>query len=178
MATEGSFGLTGSSTYEIPLGNLVAASPGSGLLHTIGSWVLARVVDGGREATFSLEADERFARVRRVHGATASMLECKLPSPMTAAEIAQACDDSLRRLGTEFIDIYYLHKEDLATPLAETVRAIELCRKAGWTFVISHRSGETEDTFMADFAVAMGGGQIKTGSAPNALGAWIALPRS
>lgn len=90
MATEGSFGLIGSSNYEIPLGSLVAASPGSGLLHTIGSWVLARVVDGGREATFSLEADERFARVRRVHGATASMLECKLPSPMTAAEIAQS----------------------------------------------------------------------------------------
>lgn len=49
--------------------------------------------------------------------------------------------------------------------LTETIEAIELCRKAGWGFVISHRSGETEDTFMADFAVAMGGGQIKTGSA-------------
>jgi enolase len=49
--------------------------------------------------------------------------------------------------------------------VTETVEAINLCRKAGWGFVISHRSGETEDTFMADFAVAMGGGQIKTGSA-------------
>ncbi len=49
--------------------------------------------------------------------------------------------------------------------VTETIRAIELCREAGWGFVISHRSGETEDTFMADFAVAMGGGQIKTGSA-------------
>ncbi len=49
--------------------------------------------------------------------------------------------------------------------ITETVAAIELCRKAGWNHVISHRSGETEDTFMADFAVAMGGGQIKTGSA-------------
>ncbi len=48
--------------------------------------------------------------------------------------------------------------------VTETVEAIHLCRKAGWGFVISHRSGETEDTFMADFAVAMGGGQIKTGS--------------
>ena len=48
--------------------------------------------------------------------------------------------------------------------VTETIRAIELCREAGWSFVISHRSGETEDTFMADFAVAMGGGQIKTGS--------------
>jgi enolase 1/2/3 len=49
--------------------------------------------------------------------------------------------------------------------VTETVAAIHMCRRAGWGFVISHRSGETEDTFMADFAVAMGGGQIKTGSA-------------
>lgn len=48
--------------------------------------------------------------------------------------------------------------------VTETIRTIELCRAAGWGFVISHRSGETEDAFMADFAVAMGGGQIKTGS--------------
>jgi enolase len=49
--------------------------------------------------------------------------------------------------------------------VTETIEAINLCRKAGWGYVISHRSGETEDTFMADLAVAMGGGQIKTGSA-------------
>jgi len=49
--------------------------------------------------------------------------------------------------------------------VTETIQAIDLCRKAGWGYVISHRSGETEDTFMADFSVAMGGGQIKTGSA-------------
>ncbi len=48
--------------------------------------------------------------------------------------------------------------------VTETIEAINLCRKAGWGFVISHRSGETEDSFIADFAVAMGGGQIKTGS--------------
>lgn len=48
--------------------------------------------------------------------------------------------------------------------VTETIEAIHLCRKAGWGYVISHRSGETEDTFLADFAVAMGGGQIKTGS--------------
>jgi enolase len=49
--------------------------------------------------------------------------------------------------------------------VTETIQAINLCRAAGWGYVISHRSGETEDDFMADFAVAMGGGQIKTGSA-------------
>jgi enolase len=48
--------------------------------------------------------------------------------------------------------------------VSETIDAIQMCRKAGWGYVISHRSGETEDTFIADFAVAMGGGQIKTGS--------------
>ncbi|MEO9227682.1 MAG: phosphopyruvate hydratase [Devosia sp.] len=48
--------------------------------------------------------------------------------------------------------------------VTETIQAIELCRGAGWNYIISHRSGETEDTFIADFAVAMGGGQIKTGS--------------
>lgn len=49
--------------------------------------------------------------------------------------------------------------------VTETIETIALCRKAGWGYVISHRSGETEDAFIADFAVAMGGGQIKTGSA-------------
>jgi len=48
--------------------------------------------------------------------------------------------------------------------LTETLRAIELARTAGYTAVISHRSGETEDTFIADLAVATGVGQIKTGS--------------
>lgn len=48
--------------------------------------------------------------------------------------------------------------------VSETIKAIEMCRQAGWQYVVSHRSGETEDTFIADFAVAMGGGQIKAGS--------------
>jgi len=48
--------------------------------------------------------------------------------------------------------------------ITETIAAIQMCRKAGWGFVISHRSGETEDSFLADFAVAMGGGQLKSGA--------------
>jgi enolase len=48
--------------------------------------------------------------------------------------------------------------------LSETLDAIEMARKAGFTAVISHRSGETEDTTIADLAVATGTGQIKTGS--------------
>jgi len=49
--------------------------------------------------------------------------------------------------------------------VTETIDAIELARKAGYNSVISHRSGETEDTFIADLAVATAAGQIKTGSA-------------
>ena len=49
--------------------------------------------------------------------------------------------------------------------VTETIQAIELARKAGYNSVISHRSGESEDTFIADFAVATAAGQIKTGSA-------------
>jgi enolase len=49
--------------------------------------------------------------------------------------------------------------------LTETLDAIDMARRAGWTAVVSHRSGETEDTTIADVAVASGCGQIKTGSA-------------
>ncbi|WP_136799397.1 phosphopyruvate hydratase [Desulfosediminicola ganghwensis] len=48
--------------------------------------------------------------------------------------------------------------------LTETLNAIEMAKNAGWTAVVSHRSGETEDTTIADIAVAMNTGQIKTGS--------------
>jgi enolase len=48
--------------------------------------------------------------------------------------------------------------------LTETIDAIALARRAGWTAVVSHRSGETEDTTISDLVVAMGTGQIKTGA--------------
>ncbi len=49
--------------------------------------------------------------------------------------------------------------------LTETLQAMEMAAKAGFTSMVSHRSGETEDTFIADLVVATGAGQIKTGSA-------------
>jgi enolase len=49
--------------------------------------------------------------------------------------------------------------------ITETLEAIEMARRNGYTAVMSHRSGESEDTFIADLAVATGTGQIKTGSA-------------
>jgi len=49
--------------------------------------------------------------------------------------------------------------------VTETVDAVRMCRDNGWRYLLSHRSGETADTFLADFAVAMDGGHLKTGSA-------------
>jgi enolase len=48
--------------------------------------------------------------------------------------------------------------------LTETLEAVDIAHRAGWTAVISHRSGETEDTFISDLVVATGAGQIKTGA--------------
>ena len=48
--------------------------------------------------------------------------------------------------------------------LTETLEAVETCKRAGWRAVTSHRSGETEDTTIADIAVALNTGQIKTGA--------------
>lgn len=48
--------------------------------------------------------------------------------------------------------------------VTETLEAVEMAKQSGYTTVISHRSGETEDTFIADFVVGVNGGQIKTGS--------------
>jgi len=85
----------------------------------------------------------------------------------------QIVGDDLYVTNTEFVSRGIREKSTNAVliklnqigTVTETIETINLCRKAGWGYVISHRSGETEDTFMADFAVAMGGGQIKTGSA-------------
>jgi enolase len=48
--------------------------------------------------------------------------------------------------------------------LTETIAAVEMARKAGWGAMVSHRSGETVDSFIADFTVAMGTGHLKTGA--------------
>ena len=72
------------------------------------------------------------------------------------------------RLGrgiTEGVANAILVKLNQIGSVTETIDAIELARKAGYRSIISHRSGETEDTFIADLAVGTAAGQIKTGSA-------------
>jgi enolase len=72
--------------------------------------------------------------------------------------------DRLRRGIAEKAANSILIKVNQIGTLTETLAAIEVARQAGYTWVISHRSGETEDTTIADLAVATGAGQIKTGS--------------
>jgi enolase len=71
----------------------------------------------------------------------------------------------LQRGITEKIANAILIKLNQIGTVTETIEAIEMARKAGYASIVSHRSGETEDTFIADLVVAMGTGQIKTGSA-------------
>lgn len=88
-------------------------------------------------------------------------------------DLIQIVGDDIFVTNTDFIDRgiaekaanSVLIKLNQIGTISETVDAIRMCRRAGWNYVISHRSGETEDAFIADFAVAMDGCQIKTGSA-------------
>ena len=73
--------------------------------------------------------------------------------------------ERLRRGIEEDVGNAILIKLNQIGTLTETLEAIELARANGYQSIISHRSGETEDTFIADLAVATGAGQIKTGSA-------------
>ncbi|CAM5441849.1 enolase [Aquamicrobium terrae] len=72
----------------------------------------------------------------------------------------QYIETGIRRKATNAV----LIKLNQIGTVTETIAAVDLCRSAGWGYVISHRSGETEDAFIADFAIAMGGGQIKAGA--------------
>jgi enolase len=73
--------------------------------------------------------------------------------------------DRLERGIDEGVGNSILIKLNQIGTVTETIAAIELARTHGYTSVVSHRSGETEDAFIADFAVGLGTGQIKTGSA-------------
>jgi enolase len=72
--------------------------------------------------------------------------------------------DFLRRAIRERCGNSILIKLNQIGTVTETIEAIQEARRSGWTAIVSHRSGETEDTTIADLAVAMGTGQIKTGA--------------
>ena len=67
-------------------------------------------------------------------------------------------------VGLSYIINSILIKLNQIGTVSETIEAINIAKQNNCNFIISHRSGETEDTFISDLSVAMGGGQIKTGS--------------
>ncbi len=71
---------------------------------------------------------------------------------------------SLKKGSNGALPIQFLIKLNQIGTVTETLDAIEMAKQAGYTTVVSHRSGETEDTFIADLAVGANAGQIKTGS--------------
>jgi enolase len=73
--------------------------------------------------------------------------------------------ERLKRGIEEGISNSILIKVNQIGTLTETLATMQMATSAGYTSVVSHRSGETEDPFIADLVVAMGAGQIKTGSA-------------
>jgi hypothetical protein len=81
----------------------------------------------------------------------------------SAAKRAEMSGSGILPGRQEWIEAYPIEVNQIGT-LSETMEAIEMARAAGYLSVISHRSGETEDTFIADLAVVTGCGQIKTGS--------------
>jgi enolase len=72
--------------------------------------------------------------------------------------------DRLKRGIDEHVGNSILIKPNQIGTVSETIDAVNMAKKAGYTSIISHRSGETEDTTIADFVVGTGTGQIKTGS--------------
>ncbi len=72
--------------------------------------------------------------------------------------------DRLKRGITQMASNSILIKLNQIGTLTETINAIRIAQQSGWTAVVSHRSGETEDTTIADLAVGLGTGQIKTGA--------------
>jgi len=79
--------------------------------------------------------------------------------------VTQPAPERLKRAIDTGVANSILIKVNQIGSMTETLDAIEVAKSAGYTSVISHRSGETEDTTIADIAVATNAGQIKTGSA-------------
>ena len=93
-----------------------------------------------------------------------AMLTRELPIQLVGDDLFVTNAERLQRGITEGAGNSILVKVNQIGTLSETLHAMELAHNAGYTAVVSHRSGETEDTTIADLAVATNAGQIKTGA--------------
>jgi enolase 1/2/3 len=154
----------------------IALDPATSEIMSEGSYVLAR--EGGR----SLSSDEmvafwadwakRYPIISLEDGLGEDdwdgwrLLTERLGSglQLVADDLLVTNTERLWRGITEHSANSILIKLNQIGTVTETLEAIEMAHRAGWTTVVSHRSGETEDTSIADLVVAINGGQIKTGS--------------
>ena len=95
----------------------------------------------------------------KLHEQRASNLVARTRNAQLDAEVRDLKEGIEKRVANSI-----LIKINQIGTLTETFAAIEMAKRAGWTAVISHRSGETEDSTIADIAVGSNAGQIKTGS--------------
>jgi enolase len=129
-------------------------------------WKLLTQSIGGRASSLSAaSAGSQEAHQTRASGKTGSTARLSRGVQLVGDDLFVTNTQRLSRGINEGIANAILIKLNQIGTVTETIDAIELARKAGYNSIISHRSGETEDTFIADLAVATGAGQIKTGSA-------------
>ena len=153
----------------------IALDPAATELYADGSYVLARegrTLDGAEMIAFWADWAERYPIVSLEDGlaeddwATWTQLTERLGErvQLVGDDLLVTSTARLERAIRERAANSILVKLNQIGTLTETVEAVEMAQHAGWTAIISHRSGETEDTTIADLVVALNCGQIKTGS--------------
>jgi enolase len=153
----------------------IALDPAASEVHRDGSYELAgegRTLDGDAMIAFYSSLADRYPLVSIEDGLDENAWhDWKTLTERLGARVQLVGDDLfatnvefLRRGIKEGVANAILVKVNQIGTLTETLDVIELAREAGYATVISHRSGETEDTTIADLAVAVNAGQIKTGA--------------
>jgi enolase len=153
----------------------IALDPATTELYADGRYTLARegrALTGGELIDFWADWAERYPIVSLEDGLAEDDWQGWVQLTERLGDRMQLVGDDLLVTNTERLGraireraaTSILVKLNQIGTLTETIEAVEMAQRAGWTAVISHRSGETEDTTIADLVVALNTGQIKTGS--------------
>lgn len=145
FAVEGGYDLVRSGTGRLDRGGLLALYG-----RWIERWPIVSIEDGFGEDDWAGFVAQTAAQGKRIQVMGDDLL-CTNTRLIEQAIAEDACNAALIKLN------------QIGT-VTETAAAVAMCREAGWASMVSHRSGETTDAFIADFAVAMGCGQIKSGA--------------
>jgi enolase len=145
FTTSGGYDLSRSETGQLDRAGLLALYG-----RWIDAWPIVSIEDGFGEEDWPGFIDQTAAQGRRIQIVGDDLL-------VTNPRIIQ------RGIDEKAANAALIKPNQIGT-VTETIEAVRLCQAAGWTTMVSHRSGETVDAFIADFAVAVGAGQIKSGA--------------